>query len=40
MELDPKNPKFLQTIKVLVMFYGLNKFIKDILPKDYFIEHC
>ena len=35
-ELDPKNPKFLQTIRGADMFYGLSKFFKDILPKRLF----
>ena len=32
-ENNPKNPKYLQTIRGLVMFSGLNRFIKIILPK-------
>ena len=35
-ELDPKNPKYLQTIRVQDMFFGLNNFLKYILPKRLF----
>ena len=32
-EIDPKNPKYLQTIKVQDMFFGLNKFLKNIAQR-------
>ena len=38
LEIDPKNPKYLQTIRAQVMFSGFNKLIKYILPKRLFIE--
>ena len=34
----PKKPKFLQTIRGLVMFFGLNKLLKIVLPKACFID--
>ena len=36
LEINPKNPKYLQTIRAQVMFSGLNSFIKYILPKRLF----
>ena len=32
-EIDPKNPKYLQTLRGVAMSYGLSKFIKNLLPK-------
>ena len=37
LELNPKNPKYLQTIRAQI-FLWLNNFIKYLLLKDYFIE--
>ena len=37
-EKNPKNPKYLQTIRAQAMFSGLNKFIKLFYLNDYFIE--
>ena len=37
LETSPKNPKYLQTIRG-EGYTGLNKFIKILLPKGFFIE--
>ena len=36
MEIDPKNPKYLQTIRAQAMFFGLNNFIKYLVAKKLF----
>ena len=36
LELDPKNPKFFKQLEAQAMFFGLNNFIKYILPKRLF----
>ena len=35
-EINPKSPNFYKLSEELDMFYGLNKFVKDILPKRLF----
>ena len=35
-ETDPKNPKYLQTLRGAAMSYGLSKFIKNLLPRRLF----
>ena len=37
-ETNPKNLNFYKPLEEQDMFYGLNKFIKNLLPKDYSTE--